>query len=75
VTVIDAGPVGEFRIAPSILSADFGNLGYDVERIDAETDWLHVDVMDGHFRAERLNRTPRRRVVRNYSDDSSTAIS
>jgi len=49
VTVIDAGPVGEFRIAPSILSADFGNLGYDVERIDAETDWLHVDVMDGHF--------------------------
>ena len=49
VTVIDAGPVGEFRIAPSILSANFGDLGRDVARVDAETDWLHVDVMDGHF--------------------------
>jgi ribulose-phosphate 3-epimerase len=49
VTVIDAGPPGEIRIAPSILSADFGQLGRAVEEIDAETDWLHVDVMDGHF--------------------------
>jgi len=49
VTVIDAGPVGEIRIAPSILAADFGVLGHAVQEIDAETDWLHVDVMDGHF--------------------------
>jgi ribulose-phosphate 3-epimerase len=49
VTVIDAGPTGEIRIAPSILAADFGNLARAVEEIDAETDWLHVDVMDGHF--------------------------
>ncbi len=48
-TVIDAGPPGEIRIAPSILAADFGELGRSVEEIDAETDWLHVDVMDGHF--------------------------
>ncbi|MGC2484647.1 MAG: ribulose-phosphate 3-epimerase [Acidimicrobiales bacterium] len=48
-TVIDAGPTGEIRIAPSILSADFGELGRSVEYVDAETDWLHVDIMDGHF--------------------------
>lgn len=37
------------RICPSILSADFANLAHDVERVARETDWLHVDVMDGHF--------------------------
>lgn len=48
-TLIDAGPVGSFRIAPSILAADFGVLAAQVQSVDAETDWLHVDVMDGHF--------------------------
>lgn len=48
-TLIDAGPAGALRIAPSILAADFGALAYAVREIDAETDWLHVDVMDGHF--------------------------
>ena len=37
------------RIAPSILSADFACLGDAVEAVKAETDLLHVDVMDGHF--------------------------
>ncbi len=47
--ILDAGPVGALRIAPSILAADFGALASAVRAVDAQTDWVHVDVMDGHF--------------------------
>ena len=45
----DPGPFGAVKVAPSVLSADFGALAEAVGEVSPAADWLHVDVMDGHF--------------------------
>ena len=45
----DVGVVGAVKVAPSVLSADFGALAEAVGEVASAADWLHVDVMDAHF--------------------------
>ena len=37
------------KVAPSILAADFAKLEFELNKIEADADWVHVEVMDGAF--------------------------
>ncbi|MDQ3963111.1 MAG: ribulose-phosphate 3-epimerase, partial [Actinomycetota bacterium] len=40
---------GHLQLAPSILTADFGDLAAQVRSVESFVDWFHLDVMDGHY--------------------------